>query len=511
MFSASGLRRNLGRFFHGTCCATLVLASTSSLYADPTPSRPSRDVQQLPEEVVSLGKAFVDQLCGREELKVLSNLLEKEQDFLENGAVDPSQFPGYADLKPDAQTAIRELLEGNVSALVKELKIFSEKQGSDREELQQRWCEVRAHRYHAEIQLAEIESNQRAAGRLASLVSLDNRWFWFSGCSAIVVLSFVSWHDRRHEYRRRLNGAKARSLGVARMLRILMFILIGMTVVVFLFGGVIYDLLMRSGAEAARSRSVIDDEIEVVTKEREQLEDSVEKLREDVQQAYPERSNVDLLSKEWEQSRHYFERGLVSLSLKNELADRLTEDLEELRILSDQQRAQAQEIEDYRRFRMLIRLGMGVAMMGLALGGGWAFLRGVQRRRKEIADTCPLCLGIGTLESENDDGHNSKLTKLKCNRVLDEEAYQECGFSFLSVYQELPKICFPTLGHPSAGKTHWLAMAYRELNQGNFDKRIRFQKVKSDMSEEYDRLVDEIINSRVNTAATHANDVPHPL
>jgi hypothetical protein len=64
---------------------------------------------------------------------------------------------------------------------------------------------------------------------------------------------------------------------------------------------------------------------------------------------------------------------------------------------------------------------------------------------------------------------------------------------------------------PQAGKTHWLAMLYWELNRGNYPRSVQFEKIKSRSSEDFDVMVEEILTSRIGTAATQRDRIPHPL
>jgi hypothetical protein len=75
----------------------------------------------------------------------------------------------------------------------------------------------------------------------------------------------------------------------------------------------------------------------------------------------------------------------------------------------------------------------------------------------------------------------------------------------------MPKLCFPTLGIPASGKTHWLAMSYRELTRGNYPKIVQFAKVRSPEAVKFDEIVDEILNKRISTAATQTDRIPCPL
>jgi hypothetical protein len=78
----------------------------------------------------------------------------------------------------------------------------------------------------------------------------------------------------------------------------------------------------------------------------------------------------------------------------------------------------------------------------------------------------------------------------------------------------MPKLCFPTLGVPRAGKTHWLAMTYWQLNRGNYPRSVRFERVRpveTASGEDFDRIVEQILISRLGTTGTQGTRIPHPL
>ena len=109
-------------------------------------------------------------------------------------------------------------------------------------------------------------------------------------------------------------------------------------------------------------------------------------------------------------------------------------------------------------------------------------------------DTCPLCLGEGTFEIASDEtSRNGEGTQMvRCKNQLgkdryDDTHYEECDFTFLAKYLEMPKLCFPRWASPTSGKTHWLAMAYRELTRGNYPSMVQFAKVRSSAAVLFDK------------------------
>jgi hypothetical protein len=203
------------------------------------------------------------------------------------------------------------------------------------------------------------------------------------------------------------------------------------------------------------------------------------------------------------------------LAVLDQVPRAMETDLTALEELSRELEAQTEARAQYLRLRQWIRGGLGLALIGLAATGGYFYRRGLDRRRWITSNTCPLCLGLDNLEHPPDytgsNGETADLEVLQCNNVVSREPYEECDYRFMAAYRWLRKLCFPTLGVPQAGKTHWLAMLHWELNRGSYPRAIRFEKIKSRRSEDFDVLVEEILNSRIGTAATQRERIPYPL
>ena len=111
-------------------------------------------------------------------------------------------------------------------------------------------------------------------------------------------------------------------------------------------------------------------------------------------------------------------------------------------------------------------------LLTLAAAGGFLFRQGVGQRRRAVAETCPLCLGHDCLEPEPPAAGRraAAAATIKCRNVISRHPREECNYAFAAAYQSMEKLCFPTLGVPQAGKTHWLAMLYWELNRGQLSR-----------------------------------------
>ena len=106
------------------------------------------------------------------------------------------------------------------------------------------------------------------------------------------------------------------------------------------------------------------------------------------------------------------------------------------------------------------------------------------------------------------------IASLICGAEIEDEMgmSEPCGFSYDESNGELPKLMFPTLGIPATGKTHWMAMNYRQLNFGNAPDGVHFERLKSDKTEEFDEKIRLLLDNRSAFEATyHTKGFVHPL
>lgn len=421
-------------------------------------------------------------------------------------------LPGIKSLDATRRKLPADVLLQNVDPLAQRVDETASTIRARTQSIAKHWTEVRAALNSAEVAKADLLANKAIAGKLASLISLDNRWFWLATVAAIAVMSAVSWHERRHEYRRHLLGAKARAMGVARWLRYFLLLLVALTAVTFLAGDRIFHVLTHAGGGA--DTASIDDLRKQVAELRTRAESlaAAGNAPANSRSPRPELSGDGqdpelALRKTWQWLRDEARETRVQLAVQRELATALERDEERLKLLvaeADQNRA---EIDNFQRNKRWIRAGMGGSMLAFAGGSAIAFFRGIRRRRRQNEETCPMCMAVGTINPVSD---GPATDMVRCSNVISHNPFEECHFTYNSLYRDMAKLCFPTLGHPASGKTHWLAMTYRQLNQGNYPSTIQFDKVRSDSSEDMDRIVDDLINSRLNTQATMTG-LPRPL
>jgi hypothetical protein len=391
------------------------------------------------------------------------------------------------------------------------------------------WHDVRAKLNAAQLKLFEVTAGERVAGQLASLLSVNNRWFWLCGLFAMASLLAVAAHDRRHEIRRRLHGGRARAMGLSKVLTGALVLFAAVTVATFFFGDRIYNslLVIGSGADGAphdkiqRENKELSEKLTEINRQKSTADArhkaAIAEWTTAIEKASPDRAPI---IQQWNASSEQLERIDATLRVEAGVARKLGEDGAALESLDREVAAKDVGRTSYLQIKQWIRGALGLMLLGSVLAGAAFLRRGIRRRRQAIRDTCPLCLGLGTFQaidhSANGQGAgegSSAIQMVECKRQISEDPYEECGFAFAEDYRDLVKLCFPTLGIPQAGKTHWLAMTYRELNRGSQPTSVRFERIKSTSSERFDRIVDEIlaIEQRLGPEATQTDRIPHPL
>jgi hypothetical protein len=377
------------------------------------------------------------------------------------------------------------------------------------------WLDVREERNRYDVIRARLV-NRQPGSKWVSLIGKDNRWFWLASVFAVGCLVFVSWHDRRHEYRRALNGAKARTYNLTRLLKLTFYLMILFTLVAF-FGSERLARYLAGEPEdvAIRSREDMQKEIEVIIGNRERLEKESKDFQPRFEQAQERWLAVESelkLRKPWKEIVERVLRARTHLVLQERLTAELQNDRDKLKELARVIEANHSAVAEVEQFKWMVSGGVGLGLTGLTLGMGAWLLASIQRRDHRNKHTCPMCLGYNTLELDDydsTDGINSNLPMLRCGHTFPNGSV--CGFTFPPFYQELNKVYFPTLGIPQAGKTHCVAMVYRELNAGRYSENVQFEKVDSQSSQDFDDIVRRIIDVRVNPQPTQQAEQPHPL
>lgn len=391
------------------------------------------------------------------------------------------------------------------------------------EHAEEAWVAVRRGLAERRLALPQVEAQREAAAAPTAILSLDQPLFWGVALAPLLVLAVAVAHRRRHAIRRWLarrgiGNRKARgAAGAAAALA----------------GGVVVagSLLGMSMARAhgtadpgarvsplepllAENRAVAA-EVEALEKARRGIEAerarAVAAWQDAAAKALPDGSSL------LQQGADFRAAALAlgeQLAVLDALPPAIEADAAELERLDEEIAGHARAIAGLDRLRGAALGGAGLVLLGAAVAGAWLDRRAADRQRRRTAGTCPLCLGRNRLvrvrePSRSEPGGGPEF--VRCRNVLSQSPREECDYTFLDAYRPMTKLCFPTLGVPQAGKTHWLAMLYWELGRGAYRAAAQFEKVRSRTSEEFDALIEDILRSRIGTAATQRERIPHPL
>ena len=124
-----------------------------------------------------------------------------------------------------------------------------------------------------------------------------------------------------------------------------------------------------------------------------------------------------------------------------------------------------------------------------AAGGLWfvvAAIGWVQRRQRAV--TCPKCHAAGSLKPVPlGDGPRAALRDVQCSSKWD--GRNACNFRMRDDHRAAMRLCFPTVGIPASGKTHWMAVAYDRLLTEKYEQWLDFHHLETRGSLELDRVL----------------------
>jgi hypothetical protein len=132
-----------------------------------------------------------------------------------------------------------------------------------------------------------------------------------------------------------------------------------------------------------------------------------------------------------------------------------------------------------------------------------------QHRRRQLAATarvCPRCLNNGKLEEKQIAVRDPRYPEPKFMQCKA----PDCEYEFRQNYLQNPRLCFPTVGILSSGKTHWLVTAYDLIKNTQVPVRAKIGRAPSLGDDRFDVMVQTILTSRQKPGFTrHA--IPEPL
>ena len=85
-----------------------------------------------------------------------------------------------------------------------------------------------------------------------------------------------------------------------------------------------------------------------------------------------------------------------------------------------------------------------------------------------------------------------------------------CDYEIRENFINHERLCFPTVGIPQSGKTHWLLMLYDQIKNSNIPVASAIKKIPSREDERFDGLVKRLLYSGGKPDATLLG-LPHPI
>lgn len=160
-----------------------------------------------------------------------------------------------------------------------------------------------------------------------------------------------------------------------------------------------------------------------------------------------------------------------------------------------------------------LRLSSALALSTVAFLPFWLVRRIVRRQRNREARTCPQCLAVGSLVLKNtprNQGGYTESSYLECSST--DENGNSCGYRLARSHQRVTRLCFPTVGIRSSGKTHMLTTAYSAICNRTAPSLASFQPAPSVMDERFRQYIELILRQRSEAGGTvHDTEYLPPL
>ena len=220
---------------------------------------------------------------------------------------------------------------------------------------------------------------------------------------------------------------------------------------------------------------------------------------------------------------HALRESLLDLETAARLTERLTKDAEEQRELIATEQAKLDQMIGGARWRTVgvtaARVGVAALLLGLSVAPFWTARREQRRRLRRAKRTCPRCFRTNTLVVDRPGGDAPATRYRAAKRKVAEEVFAEeipeeatetevtctkCGLRIRKSYLGVPRLCFPTVGVRSSGKTHMLVTAYDRVRKRTAPTCATVQPAPSgaDIDRRFSQLIDEIVHRRGEAGAT---------
>jgi len=469
-----------------------------------------RLVELTPEE---LATKYVDDFCAWKAAEAEADLWKKYTERLRGDSLNREQFAEGERLDSATLDDLTALVSNTVHLFDSQLEaVRSTLAGESLPEFCGGWREIRKQRNSLDVLRAESLTSQ-PAGMLVALVGKDVRWFWLAGLFAFASLAGVSFHYFRHEFRRALFGAKARNFRLTRILIWASTVAAVATTMAF-FGAepLMRHLTVKPPGLAFRSQARMVEEAREVGAHRQaaeaQLKATVAECTPKWQRWLQGEKSASLRG-QWRRDYQMVLECNAVATLNREIMAELKNDATVLAELNKTLEENDRLVQRPGRRQWAVTFGIGV--LGTVLVVAFLLLASILRRERAIKETCPICLGRSTLKRERDETDvriRNAPPMVHCTNLIPD--YGPCPFSFPAEYQDRGRVCFPTIGVPSSGRTHWLSMLYHEMSAGRYSGDVRLTNLQCESSRHFDELVATLLQQRV-VGTIPPDSLPIPL
>jgi hypothetical protein len=431
--------------------------------------------------------------CKKEVLEEEGKALDRKLAMLDVNPGAAAQVP-----VPHPEEFARQQFEGPNKKRLKALEDAQSRIDRERDDAERDWREAMA-------TVLRFRQHREAEGWLtdatASIVDGDTVLIVLGGFALVLISILLGMHERRRQLRSRLRFHGRMGMAGVVATATACFLVVSLS------------SCARRGADDAANRTsqeqrALDDLRVQVTEVQRDVDGKWKKLLDAERIAAP----FDEFKKKFqagEQEAHQKARQLALSSLIR--AQALAQTRENLKKLEDERAEVARAIDDgtvRRWWRAGIKIGLCfVFLLAAFVPLSWARRRN-RRELKGQSRQCPRCLAV------HDDGLKIIATGAKDERFPEpvHVECQECGYEFRGSYLNLPRFCFPTVGVPSSGKTHWLATAYDLIKNDKVPASASLQRAPSLMDDQFDVEAELILEHHRGARATvHSTEFPSPL
>ncbi len=501
-------------------------------------------------EIDAMAKEYVDLMVEKIRLSARQEYYQNEIDLVKQAADSASamnlflsDFGSFGRSRRAAAKNIAIALQDEIHPLAEAMDANSKRMKTRVEQLYAGWKEIHQVRRENEQMRYELETGAKIVSQLASLLSMDKRWFWLSGLIAFTILFAAVLLDKRRELRRWLNGGRARKMRLSKVLfGFIIFLAIG-TFVTFLFGNQIYRAALDMSVAGTAPKTEFKQQIAQLKKDIEKLQNIADEQTVELRNARkslekPFKTSIpsdkeqqlgDNLYKEITSYRTAVINNAIAVKQAEALIKAFNEDWEIMKSVYQDNQKFGLQAARFLRLKHLLRTSMGIVLLALLLWGLFAYFNGVIKQRAIYRNTCPMCLTQGevrVLHTPEEYAEASRKYQFDpsivprpteneapviCTHELTEKPKRYCNFTYSSQYQSLPKLSIPTLGVPQAGKTFWMTMLYWQLNNGYSSQSKDMVIVPTAITNGLQTAVDELVNKRHLLPATQRDRIPYPM